>query len=162
MLKGFLRVEGPGSSALLVLSASSCADTASTISSLVTSSTPSLADGLLFLKSWTVPFCLNLFKSLFNDFLWLGGGALIWPQVWAGHLIMRNQSKEKLMMVITSKHIQHGSGRSQPPRSPFPPRTLFEHWSTHEQAYLEVFQLIKVRPKLLSRVDRHSRTCKKK
>ena len=78
ILKGFLRVEEPGSSALLVLAASSCADTASTISSLATSSTPSLADGLLFCRSWTVPFCLNLYlyKSLFNDLLWLGGRAL--------------------------------------------------------------------------------------
>ena len=119
-----------------------------TLSSLVTSSAPSLAEGLLFLKSWTVPFCLDLFKSLFNNFLWLGGGALIWPwpQFWAGHLTMKNQSKEKLMRVITSKHIQHGSGWSQPPRSTFPARTLFEHWSTHEQACLEVFQLIKVMP----------------
>ena len=33
-------------------------------------------------------FCLNLFKSLFNDFLRLGGGALIWFQ--AGHLIMKH------------------------------------------------------------------------
>ena len=48
-----------------------------TISSLVTSSKPSLAQGLLFLKPWTVPFCLNLFNSLFNDFLWLGGGTLM-------------------------------------------------------------------------------------
>ena len=76
MLNGFLRVEEPGSTALLVLSASSCAYTALTISSLVTSSTPSLADGLLFCRSWTVPFCLNLFKSLFKDILRLGGGAL--------------------------------------------------------------------------------------
>ena len=76
MLNGFLRVEEPGSSALHVLSASSCTVTASTISSLVTSSTPSLTDVLLFRRSWTVPFCLNLFKSLFNDLLWLGGGVL--------------------------------------------------------------------------------------
>ena len=54
-------------------------------------------------------------------------------------------------MVITLEHIQHGSGGSQSPYSYFPTRTLFEHWSTHEQACLEVFQLIKVMPKLLIR-----------
>ena len=145
MLKGFLRVKAPGSSALLVLSASSCTDTASTISSLVTSSTPSPADGLLFCRSWTVPFCLNLFKSLFKDLLRLGGGTLNWPQVWAGYLIMKNQSKEKWMMAITSKHIQRGSGPSQPPGSSFPAKTLSEHWSTHAQARLKVFQLVKLK-----------------
>ena len=76
MLKGFLRVEEPGSSALLSLSASSWADTSSTLSLFVTSSTPSLAEGLLFRRSWTVPFNLNLFKILFKDRLWLGGGGV--------------------------------------------------------------------------------------
>ena len=63
MLKGFLHFEEPDSSSLLVLSASSCADTSSTIASLVTFSTPSLAEGLLLRKSWTVPCFLNFFKS---------------------------------------------------------------------------------------------------
>ena len=63
MLKGFLRVEEPGSSALLSLSISSWADTSSTLSLFVTSSTPSLAEGLLFRRSWTVPFNLNLFQD---------------------------------------------------------------------------------------------------
>ena len=68
-----------------------------TISSLVTSSTPSLAEDLLFLKSWTVPFCLNLFKSLFNNFLRLGGEELISPQVWlhAAH------SQEEILSFVT-------------------------------------------------------------
>ena len=61
---------------------------------------------------------------------------------------MKNQSKEKLMMAITSEHIQHGSGPSQPPESSFPAKTLSEHWSTHAQACLKVFQLVK--PKVLS------------
>ena len=46
---------------------STCADTSSTIASLVTSSTPSLAEGLLLCKSWTVPCSLNLFNSLVHD-----------------------------------------------------------------------------------------------
>ena len=46
---------------------STCADTSSTIALLVTSSTPSLAEGLLLCKSWTVPCSLNLFNSLVHD-----------------------------------------------------------------------------------------------
>ena len=82
-------------SALLVLSATSCADTSSTIASLATFSTPSLAEGLLLRKSWTVPCFLNFFKSLVHDCHRLGGGALICPQVRAGHLTMIIQSKKK-------------------------------------------------------------------
>ena len=95
MSDGFLHFEEPGSSALLVLSASSCADTSSTIASLVTFSTPSLAEGLLLRKSWTVPCFLNFFKSLVHDCHRLGGGALICPQVWAGPLTMIIQSKKQ-------------------------------------------------------------------
>ena len=95
MLKGFLHFEEPDSSSLLVLSASSCADTSSTTASLVTSSTPSLAEGLLFRKSWTVPCSLNFFNSLVKDCHRLGGGALICPQVRAGHLTMIIQSKKQ-------------------------------------------------------------------
>ena len=54
------------------------------------------------LKSWTVPF----------------------PKFGQG-TIMKNQSKEKLMMVITSEHIQYGSDRSQPPGSFFPSKNAF-------------------------------------
>ena len=81
MLKSFLHFEEPGSSSLLVLSTPSCADTSSTIASLVTFSTPSLAEGLLLRKSWTVPCFLNFFKSLVHDCHRLGGGAccLGWP-----------------------------------------------------------------------------------
>ena len=60
---------------------STCADTSSTIASLVTFSTPSPAEGLLLRKSWTVPCFLNFFKSLVHDCHRLGGGAccLGWP-----------------------------------------------------------------------------------
>ena len=95
MLKRFLHSEEPGSSSLFVLSASSCADTSSTIASLVTFSTPSLAEGLLFPKSWTVSCSLNFFNSLVKDCHSLGGGALICPQVWAGHMTMIIQSKKQ-------------------------------------------------------------------
>ena len=40
--------------------------------------------------------------------------------------------------------------RSQPPRSSFPAEMLFQHWSTHLQACLEVYQLVKVKPKSLT------------
>ena len=96
MLKGFRRDEHPAWSAFLALSISSWALTSSTMSSLQTSSTPSLEDGLRFLRSCTVPFVLNFLISLFRDLLEEGGGALATPHVGAGHLMMRmRQEKEK-------------------------------------------------------------------
>ena len=67
ILKGFLLDEEPGSSAFLTLSASSWAATSSTMAWFVTCSMPSLEEGLLFLRSCTVPFSLQFFKSLLRD-----------------------------------------------------------------------------------------------
>ena len=67
-----------------------------TMSSLQTSSTPCLEDGLRFLRSCTVPLVLNFLTSLLRDLLEAGGGALVTPHVGAGHLMMRmRQEKEK-------------------------------------------------------------------
>ena len=75
---------------------STCADTSSTIASLVTSSTPSLAEGLLLCKSWTVPCSLNLFNSLVHDCHRLGVD--LYPSVgWPPD--DDNPVKEKKMLV---------------------------------------------------------------
>ena len=94
MLNGFLLEEEPTSSAFLALSTSRWALTWSTISSLQTGSTPSLPEGLRFRRSWTEPKALHLASSLFRDLLDVGGGALTWPQVWAGHLELRMRQKK--------------------------------------------------------------------
>ena len=118
ILKGFLLTEEPGSSADLTLSASSWAATWSTMAWFVTGSTPSLAEGLLFLRSCTVPFCLHLFKSLLRDWRWAGGGALRFPHVLAGHLIVSFR-QEEMDFVFTSEHIQHWSVPNLLPESSF-------------------------------------------
>ena len=64
--------------------------TSSTMSSLQTSSTPSLEDSLRFLRSCKLPLFLNFLRSLYRDLLdEAGGGALAAPHVGAGHLMMR-------------------------------------------------------------------------
>ena len=102
----------------LALSAPSWAATWSTMAWFVTGSLPSIAEGLLFLRSCTVPFCLQFFKSLLRGWRWAGGGAFTFPHVLAGHLIMSFR-QEEMDFVFTSEHIQRWSVPKLPPKSSF-------------------------------------------
>ena len=94
-----------------------------------------------------LPKCLtNLPESLSSTGCFFTGPGL---KVLSMELIPLNKEPS-----LHSEYIQHhGYGQSQPPGSSFLARTLFEHWSTHKQACLEVRQLIKIMPKLLSRKE---------
>ena len=87
---------------------------------LQTSSTPSLADGLRFLRSCTVPLLLNFLTSLFRDLLEAGGGALATPQsaqpTWWWEWDRRKN------LATTCDHIQPRSVPGQPPASSTPPK----------------------------------------
>ena len=96
--------------------------TSSTMSSLQTSSTPSLEDGLRFLRSCKVPLFLNFLRSLYRDLLEAGGGALATPHVGAAHLMMRMRQEKEKELAITCEHIQLRSVPGQPPASSSPPK----------------------------------------